>query len=73
MGAPTHSETLEIPAKRHRYGRWGSSENAKTTGFPGRNAFPKNGGLAPAVENANSREKTRPAMVLYPVNDPVSC
>jgi hypothetical protein len=50
MGAPTHSETLKIPAKSHRYGRWRSSEIAKTTDFPGRNALSKKGGLAAVVE-----------------------
>jgi hypothetical protein len=39
MGAPTHSGVLEIPAKTHRYGRWGVVENAKTTGFPGRDTL----------------------------------
>jgi hypothetical protein len=50
MGAPIHSETLKIPAKSHRYGRWRSSEIAKTTDFPGRNALSKKGGLAAVVE-----------------------
>jgi hypothetical protein len=35
MGAPTHSETLRIRAKTHRYGRWVVGEIAKMTGFPG--------------------------------------
>ena len=39
-----HSETLKIPAKMRRYGRWGVAQNAKTTDFPGGDALVKKRG-----------------------------
>src|SRR5688572_29544566 len=69
MGAPHHSEALEIRAKSDRYGRWVVGENQKTTGFPGQSVHSKNGGLAPPPKNGEKSGKTHPTMVLPPSND----
>jgi hypothetical protein len=63
MGAPTHSETLEIPAKTHRYGRWGVVRNAETTGFPGRDALFQKRGVG--TEGSKLRFPARKARSLW--------
>src|SRR5687767_10006749 len=63
MGAPTHSGTLEIPAKTHRYGRWGVVQNAKTTGFPGRDALFQKRGVG--TEGSKLRFPARKARSLW--------
>jgi len=67
MGALTHSGTLEIPAKMHRYGRWGGSgETQKQRDFQEKVYLPETRGPRRIAENADFPGKTQLAMVLTP-------
>jgi len=66
MGAPTHSQLLEIPAKMHRYGRWGREGVQNQRDFQGEMLASKKGGGRGPPKNAHSSGKTRFAMVFTP-------